>query len=87
MAVPARPTGQPALSAAPNRRTSETPIPQLHAQEAPRFVRGLLRLAVQQGGVRLSPIRSHREGRLARCARDRRPSGWIFGPEITLTSR
>eukprot|EP00969_Alexandrium_andersonii_P091899 4056744-Alexandrium_andersonii.AAC.2 len=49
-AVPARPTGRTALSAAPNRRMPETPIPQVQAQEAPRFARRLLRLAVRQGG-------------------------------------
>eukprot|EP00969_Alexandrium_andersonii_P015718 687417-Alexandrium_andersonii.AAC.1 len=32
---------------------SETPIPQVQAQEAPRFARRLLRLAVRQGGCLL----------------------------------
>eukprot|EP00969_Alexandrium_andersonii_P224279 9904581-Alexandrium_andersonii.AAC.1 len=37
--------------------------------------------------LRLSPIRSRGEGRLAHWARwDGRPSGWILGPELTLTS-
>eukprot|EP00969_Alexandrium_andersonii_P373018 15483034-Alexandrium_andersonii.AAC.1 len=47
-AVPARPTGQAAL-AAPNRRKSETPSPQIQAQEAPCEARRLVHLAVRQG--------------------------------------
>eukprot|EP00969_Alexandrium_andersonii_P170446 7536178-Alexandrium_andersonii.AAC.1 len=44
--------GQTALSAAPNRRRSETPIPQCQAQEARRSARRLLHLAVWRvGGV------------------------------------
>eukprot|EP00969_Alexandrium_andersonii_P190760 8426989-Alexandrium_andersonii.AAC.1 len=46
-AVQARPTGQTALPAARKRRKSETPIPQVQTQEAPRFARRLLRLAVR----------------------------------------
>eukprot|EP00969_Alexandrium_andersonii_P260249 11506420-Alexandrium_andersonii.AAC.1 len=61
--------GQTAPSAAPNRRKSETPIPQVKMQEAPCEVRRLLRLAVRQGSVRLSPIQSRGEGCLARWAR------------------
>eukprot|EP00969_Alexandrium_andersonii_P084992 3748688-Alexandrium_andersonii.AAC.1 len=44
-AVPARPAGEAALCAAPNRRKPETPIPQVQTQEAPREARRLLRLA------------------------------------------
>eukprot|EP00969_Alexandrium_andersonii_P005209 226876-Alexandrium_andersonii.AAC.1 len=50
-AVPGRPMGQTALSAAPSRRKSETPIPQVQAQEAPREARCLLRLAFHRFGA------------------------------------
>eukprot|EP00969_Alexandrium_andersonii_P374112 15485458-Alexandrium_andersonii.AAC.1 len=59
------------LSAAPNRRKSETPIPRPSASEARR----LLNLAVRPGGLRLSPIRSRGEGRFG-------PSG-ALGPPPT----
>eukprot|EP00969_Alexandrium_andersonii_P101981 4501690-Alexandrium_andersonii.AAC.1 len=76
-----RPTGQTACSEAPNRRKSETPIPQVQAQEAPREARRLLHLAVRPEGFRLSPIRSRGEGRLAHWARwDRGPLGLDAGP-------
>eukprot|EP00969_Alexandrium_andersonii_P354789 15442983-Alexandrium_andersonii.AAC.1 len=47
--VPARPKGQTALSAAPNRRTSEIPLPDCQAQEALRFARRLLRVDLREG--------------------------------------
>eukprot|EP00969_Alexandrium_andersonii_P356046 15445735-Alexandrium_andersonii.AAC.1 len=50
VAVPTCPTGQTDLSAAPNRRKSETPIPQVQMQGVQREARRLLRLAVRQGG-------------------------------------
>eukprot|EP00969_Alexandrium_andersonii_P360418 15455302-Alexandrium_andersonii.AAC.1 len=60
--------GQPALSAAPKLRKSETPAP------------AALHMNLRNGGLRLSPIRSRGEGRLARWARcDRRPLGLDFG--------
>eukprot|EP00969_Alexandrium_andersonii_P173881 7686549-Alexandrium_andersonii.AAC.1 len=54
-AVPARPVGRMALFVARNRQKSETPIPQVQMQDAPRFARRLLRLPVTAGGLRLSP--------------------------------
>eukprot|EP00969_Alexandrium_andersonii_P096790 4272990-Alexandrium_andersonii.AAC.1 len=69
MAVQARPSGQAALSAAPNGRKSETPLPDCRAHEAPHFPRGLFWLDLQNGVIRLAPNRSRREGRLARWAR------------------
>eukprot|EP00969_Alexandrium_andersonii_P154430 6826212-Alexandrium_andersonii.AAC.1 len=51
------------------------------AQEALCFARRLPRLAVRQGGLRLSPIRSRAQGHVARRARwDRCPLGLDFGP-------
>eukprot|EP00969_Alexandrium_andersonii_P183585 8112081-Alexandrium_andersonii.AAC.1 len=66
-AVLARPMGQTALSATPNRRKLETSILQVQTQEATRFARRLLRSAVRQGGggLRPLPIRSRGYGRLA----------------------
>eukprot|EP00969_Alexandrium_andersonii_P065516 2887575-Alexandrium_andersonii.AAC.1 len=47
---------------------------------AANIARRLLRLAVRQGGLRLSPIRSRIEGRVARWACwTAAPSGWILG--------
>ena len=86
-AVPARPTGQTALSAAPNRRKSETPILQVQAQEAPRFAQHLLRLDLPMGVSDLRRFGAAERavwpvGRAGTAA----PSGWILGPELTLTS-
>eukprot|EP00969_Alexandrium_andersonii_P067819 2991663-Alexandrium_andersonii.AAC.1 len=64
--VPARPTGQSALSAAPNRRKSETSLLHVQVQEAPLFARRLLSLAMRQGVLRLWPSRSRCEGRSVR---------------------
>eukprot|EP00969_Alexandrium_andersonii_P347189 15350293-Alexandrium_andersonii.AAC.1 len=80
--------GQPALSAAPNQRRLETPIPQVQTQEAPREARRLLRLAMRQGGLRLLAIRSRGEGRLARWACwDLRPRGLDVGPRAHVDQR
>eukprot|EP00969_Alexandrium_andersonii_P217630 9613511-Alexandrium_andersonii.AAC.1 len=48
-AAPACPTGQTALSAAPNRQKPKTPMPHCQAQEAPRLARRLLRLELRSG--------------------------------------
>eukprot|EP00969_Alexandrium_andersonii_P286038 12645787-Alexandrium_andersonii.AAC.1 len=58
-----------------------TPIPQVQTQEAPREARRLLRPDLRNRGLRLSPIRSRAEGRLARWAcRDVGTLGLEFGP-------
>eukprot|EP00969_Alexandrium_andersonii_P016599 727366-Alexandrium_andersonii.AAC.1 len=54
-------------------------------QEEPCEPRRLLRLDLQNGGLRLSPILRRGEGRLARWARwDRRPLGLDFGSPSSL---
>eukprot|EP00969_Alexandrium_andersonii_P346762 15330669-Alexandrium_andersonii.AAC.1 len=60
---------QTAISAAPNKRMSETPLPKV------------LRLAVQQGGRA-----ADRAVWPVGCAGTAAPSGWMLGPELTLTN-
>eukprot|EP00969_Alexandrium_andersonii_P040909 1793491-Alexandrium_andersonii.AAC.1 len=57
-------------------------------QEAPRFARCLLRLAVRVGDLRLSRIPSRGEGRLARWAwLDRGPLALDFWPRAQFDRR
>eukprot|EP00969_Alexandrium_andersonii_P297553 13151491-Alexandrium_andersonii.AAC.1 len=53
-------------------------------REAPREAQRLLRLAVRQGGLRLPPIRSRGEGRLAlwRALGPRPPRAGVWAPSL-----